>query len=120
MAFVFKHEAVLAFVGRLVRDREFAEWFVARPTQALASHGLTDHDIREVAEVVRSERHEPHLARALQPTVAMLLACIEEATPSEDSLVFHDRYDRLDAELRATHDRLALARQAVRPWWKFW
>jgi hypothetical protein len=120
MALVFKHEALLTFVGRLIRDREFSEWFVARPSQALASHGLTERDVQAMADVLASDRQRPRLAEALRPTVALLLELCEcERMPaSDDSEAI--RMDRLHQELRLTSDRLVVARTEERPWWKFW
>jgi hypothetical protein len=120
MALVFKHEALLTFVGRLIRDREFCEWFVDRPTQALSSHGLTERDVQDMADVLVSDRHRPRLAEALRPTVALLLDLIEcEGQPASDDIVA-TRIDQLHQELRLTSDRLAVARTEERPWWKFW
>jgi hypothetical protein len=117
---VFKHEALLTFVGRLIHDREFCEWFVARPTQALSSHGLTQRDVQDMADVLASDRHRPRLSEALRPTVGLLLEMIEgeRLAVSDDRLA--DRVDRINQELRLTSDRLAVARSEERPWWKFW
>jgi hypothetical protein len=118
---VFKHEAVLTFVGRLLRDREFAEWFAARPDEALASHGLELQDLRQVADLVQSDRYRPELSRALQPTVQLLVGIVEAADGAESDLVAAARWQRLDDELRLARDRVAQARrQSARPWWKFW
>lgn len=120
MTLVFKHEAMLTFVGRLIRDREFSEWFVARPLQALASHGLSAHDLQDVADVVATDRRRPELARALQPTLALLLELIEAPGTVGESSDVAVRHARLATELQAAHDRLAAARAERRPWWKFW
>jgi hypothetical protein len=120
MTLVFKHEAMLTFVGRLIRDREFSEWFVARPLQALASHGLSAHDLHDLADVVATDRRSPQLARALQPTVALLLELIEAPVTGAGSGDVAIRHAWLATELQAAHERLAAARAEARPWWKFW
>jgi hypothetical protein len=117
---VFKHEAVVTFVDRLVRDREFAEWFVAGPEQALASYSLTSRDLRDVADVLDADRYQPALARALQPTVRCLLGLVDDARPDDSADVVLARCARLSEELVATRDRLSTARASRRPWWKFW
>jgi hypothetical protein len=120
VSFVFKHEALLTFVGRLVRDREFSEWFAARPRGALASHGLTERDVRDVADVLAVERSRRAQARALQPTVATMLKLIDEGESSDDPVAAADRFARLDSELHAARTRLEEVRRSARPWWKFW
>jgi hypothetical protein len=120
LALVFKHEALLTFVGRLIRDREFAEWFVARPSEALASHGLTDRDVEDMADILATDRHNPRLARALLPTVSLLVDLIEcDASPNGPGELAQ-RIDRLTSELQRTSERLAVARSETRPWWQFW
>ena len=119
MALVFKHEALLTFVGSLIRDREFSEWFVSQPTEALASHGLSDRDVQDMADVLTNDRHQPQLARALVPTVSLLLEVIDrEASATSSDVTMW--VDRLNAELQSTSNRLAIARTEARPWWKFW
>ncbi len=121
MVYVFKHDAVLTFVGRLVRDREFSEWFVARPEQALASHGLTPADVHEVADVIQSESRHGQIAVALQPTIAFLVEMIDTARDDDPADQIAERCRRLNEEVQAAHDRLAEARaRQPRPWWKFW
>jgi len=120
MALVFKHEALLTFVGRLVRDREFSEWFAARPTQALASHGLQPRDMKDMADVLMNDRNRPKLATALLPTVNLFLDFIEKEPIASTEQDVAGRVAMLDGELRSTHERLQLARTASRSWWKFW
>jgi hypothetical protein len=117
---VFKHEAILIFVDRLVRDREFAEWFVAGPEQALASYSLTTRDLRDVADVLDADRYQPELAQALQPTLRCLLGLIDEARLDDAPDRVPARCTRLSEELTATRERLSVARARRRPWWKFW
>lgn len=120
MGLVSRDESLLIFVGRLLRDREFTEWFVTSPSQALASHGLAGRDVRDVADVIAHDQKHLRTARALAPTVNLFLEVIE----GEGSAATHeevvDRLDRLEAEMRMTHDRLAAARLESRVWWKFW
>ncbi len=120
MALVFRHEALLTFVGRLLRDREFSEWFAARPSQALASHGLSQRDVRDMADVLANERQRPRTARALLPTVNLFLELIATEPTANGSVDFDNRAGRLDAELQSTRERLVLARGESRSWWKFW
>jgi len=115
-----RHEAFLAFVGRLLHDREFSEWFASQPISALASHGLRGQDLRDVAEVLNSERYEAHLAHALRPTVALLIDMVENARPSEAPDAASARYARLEEELQTARVRVSSARASTRPWWRFW
>jgi hypothetical protein len=119
LALVFKHEAILTFVGRLVHDREFAEWFVTRPAEALASHGLSARDLRDTTEILTSSRHRPELSRALLPTVLLLLE-LSQSPPSSGTAELADRVERLTTEIHLTSERIAVARSEPRPWWKFW
>lgn len=116
----FKHEGILAFVERLLRDREFSEWYVSRPTQALASHGLSSRDLADVDEVLRGNRFRPDLSQALRPTVQLLLQLAAEAGDTDQPEVIERRWERLDEQLRVTRQRVAEARARNRPWWKFW
>lgn len=117
---MFRHEGLLTFVGRLSRDREFCEWFAAQPSKALASHGLTDRDLRDLAMVVETEHHHRELATALQPAVQAMLALLDADARGEIGEPA-ERLAHLDAELQATRERLAVARaRSPRPWWKFW
>lgn len=114
---VFKHDALLGFIDRLVRDREFAEWFVAHPDQALASFSLSVGDLRDICEVVEADRYERQFARALRPTMELLL----ELAAGEPEGGVDERCARLRDELRSTRGRIAAARsERSRPWWKFW
>jgi hypothetical protein len=120
MPLVFKHEAVLTFMGRLVNDREFSEWFASRPAQALASHGLSIRDVQDVADVLSRERQQRHVAEALEPVVLTLLEVIDQGAVAEDSDAITQRFARLRTEFSDAHDRLAAARRQSRPWWKIW
>lgn len=114
---VFKHEAVLGFIDRLVRDPEFAEWFVTNPSEALASYSLEASDLREVEDVVETGRYEQQLAHALAPTVRLIREIAESSASSGTAA----RYRLLRDELHGTRERVAIARAArSRPWWKFW
>lgn len=114
---VFKHEAVLGFIDRLVRDPEFAEWFVVDPRQALASYSLAASDLGDVCDVVEAGRYQQHLARALRPTMELLREIAENPAPD----LVRERCGRLQDELRSTRGRVATAREERRrPWWKFW
>lgn len=118
---VFKHEVILTFVGRLIHDREFCEWFAAQPTLALASHGLAARDLQDLAAVLRTDRHQREIAVAMQPTVQVMLDFIEGGDSGGEAPSFEERLARLDSELRAARERLAVARaHHPRPWWKFW
>ncbi|HVC34630.1 MAG TPA: hypothetical protein VNL16_14060 [Chloroflexota bacterium] len=117
---VFKHEVLLAFVGRLNHDREFCEWFAAQPSRALASHGLVRRDLQDLAAILRTDRHQQEIAAALEPAVQVLLDLDEDAEDAGRGSTPEERLARLDAELRAVRDRLAVARTRRRPWWKFW
>lgn len=116
----FKHEAFLAFVERLLHDREFSEWFVSQPGEALATHSLSVQDLQEVNDVLQAERYEPNLSRALRPTLSLLLEVIREAHRPEDPNATRTRLARLEDELGATRLRVSEARTKSRPWWKFW
>jgi hypothetical protein len=120
MGLVIRHESLLTFVGRLLRDREFSEWFVASPSQTLASHGLARSDMRDVADVLAHYQKHLRTAQALAPTVDLFLEIIdgEESAATYGEVV--DRLDRLEAEMQMTHDRLVAARLEPRVWWKFW
>src|SRR5438046_1270758 len=116
---VFKHEAILSFVDRLIHDQEFTEWFVARPAQALASHSLAARDLQDVVDVLATGRGDSHVARALQPTMQLLLVLSAEGNSGGGDT--EERYARLICELKAARERLVLARdKAGRHWWKFW
>ena len=118
---VFKHEGVLAFVGRLVHDREFCEWYAAQPSQALASHGLAPCDLRDLAAILRTTRHQREVAAAMLPMIDLLLDVIDEADAGDAVSRPEQRLARLDAELQSVRERVAVARsQRPRPWWKFW
>ena len=118
---VFKHEGLLAFVGRLTHDREFCEWFAAQPTGALASHGLAASDLQDLAAVLRSDRHQREIAEALQPTIQVMLNLIAAGDVGDEPSQTEERLALLDSELRAARERLAIARShRPRPWWKFW
>lgn len=118
---VFKHEGILTFVGRLVHDREFCEWFASQPTGALASHGLVARDLQDLAAVLRTDRRQRELATALQPVVETLVEIVAEADDDGQTSLPAERLERLDVELRAAQERLAYVRaQRPRPWWKFW
>jgi diadenosine tetraphosphatase ApaH/serine/threonine PP2A family protein phosphatase len=118
---VFKHEGVLAFVGRLVHDREFCEWYAAQPLQALASHGLDPHDLRDLAAILRSDRHHRDVAAALLPMVEVLLDVVEEAETGDATSRPEERLARIDSELQTARERVVVARaRRPRPWWKFW
>ncbi len=118
---VFKHEGLLAFVGRLTHDREFCEWFVAQPTRALASHGLAAQDLRELAAVLRGDHHQRDVADALQPTIQAMLDLVDDDDEIDEQERTAERLARLDSELRAARERLAVVRaRRQRPWWKFW
>jgi hypothetical protein len=120
MALIFKHEAVLTFVGRMIHDREFAEWFAARPSQALASHGLSPQDVRDLADVLSSERRQRDLAVAMQPVVTTMLTLVDTDRDIEGSDEARLRGELLQAELIAARERVAATRAQARPWWKFW
>jgi hypothetical protein len=118
---VFKHEAVLTFIGRLVHDREFCEWFASEPSDAMSSHGLTTRDLEDVADVLRTDRRQPEVAAAMCPMVDVLLRLIEESRQGHVASSPAERLSLLDSELRQVHERLAVARSyRMRPWWKFW
>jgi hypothetical protein len=118
---VFKHEGLLAFVGRLIRDREFCEWFVVQPRDALGSHGLEVRDLEDLAAVLRTDRHQRDVASALQPMIEALLNVIGEAESGDAISRPEERLERLDSELHSVRERLAVVRaRQPRPWWKFW
>ena len=118
---VFKHESVLTFVGRLVHDREFCEWFATEPIAALSSHGLRVGDLEDVVDVLRSDRRQPEVAAAMQPLVEVLVQFINESRQGPWARTPDERISSLDMELHHVRDRLAVTRtQRVRPWWKFW
>ena len=118
---VFKHEAILSFVDRLIHDREFAEWFVAQSSQALSSYNLTPRDLQDVSEVLGSERHQPEVARALQPTLRLLVSLCDDADVGDDPRTIEHRFGGLERELQEARLRIAQARQVrPRPWWRFW
>lgn len=118
---VFKHEALLTFIDRLIHDREFAEWFVAEPEQSLRSYGLAAVDLQDVADVLVRDRGQPAIAGALQPTVQFLLGVVGEARGGDDPELVSRRFARFQVELTSTRERLAAASQPrVRRWWKFW
>ncbi|HVB96980.1 MAG TPA: hypothetical protein VNG11_04560 [Chloroflexota bacterium] len=118
---VFKHEAVLTFVGRLVHDREFCEWFAAEPFQALSSHGLSVRDLEDLNDVLRTDRHQPEVAAAMQPLVEVLVKLFNDSRQGIAASTPDERISSLNAELHQVRDRLAVARrQPPRPWWKFW
>lgn len=118
---VFKHESVLSFVGRLVNDREFCEWYAAQPSQALASHGLAPCDLRDLVAILRSTRSQRDMAAAMLPMIELLLDVCDEANASDGGSRPEQRLAKLDAELRSVRERVADARtRRPRPWWKFW
>ncbi len=118
---VFKHESVLAFVGRLIHDREFCEWYVAQPSKALASHGLAPCDLRDLATILRTTRNQREVAAAMLPMIELLLDVIDEASFGDEASHPEQRLAKLDAELRSVRERVAEARtRHLRPWWKFW
>lgn len=116
----FKHEAFLVFVERLLHDREFSEWFASHPLQALAAHGLTVQDLRDVDEIVHAERYEPRLSRALQPTITLLLEILDAEERGSGEATPIQRWARLQDEIQRTHERVTEVRATSRPWWKFW
>ena len=115
-----KHEAFLAFIERLLHDREFSEWFASQPASALASHGLSSRDLHEVDDILGAERYEARLSRALRPTVALLIAMVDTESLPDPLDPVPDRFARLEEELRATRERVSDVRATTRPWWKFW
>ena len=116
----FKHEAFLAFVERLLHDREFSEWFASQPAEAMATHGLSIQDLRDVDEILHAERYEPRLSRALQPTITMLLEILDTAEQERVDATPIQRWARLQDEIKRTHERVTEVRATSRPWWKFW
>ena len=111
---VFKHEAVLTFVGRLTRDREFCEWFAADPCQALGSHRLEVEDLRDVAAVLQSDHRRPDVSAAMRPMIDTLVRMIEDGGSSDEAAA--GRLACLDGEIQAVRERLAVARTQRRPW----
>lgn len=117
---VFKHEGLLAFIGRLTHDREFCEWFVAQPSNALASHGLAANDLRDLAAVLHGDHRQRDVADALVPTVQAMLDVVDNEEAVDERWPMEDRFATFDSELRAARERLAIVRARRRPWWKFW
>ncbi|MGH2461516.1 MAG: hypothetical protein ACRDIY_21890 [Chloroflexota bacterium] len=117
---VFKHEGLIAFIGRLTHDREFCEWFVARPADALASHGLASGDLRDLIAVLRADHHRREVAEALEPTVQAMLDLVDRGDCDDEQGQTDERLASFDLELRATRERLAVVRSRRRPWWNFW
>jgi len=117
---VFKHEGLLAFIGRLTHDREFCEWFVTQPSKALASHGLAASDLRDLAAVLRADHRQREVAEALEPTVQAMLDVVDGEEAVDDRGPMEERLALFDSELRAARERLAIVRARRRPWWKFW
>ena len=121
-------EALLSFVDRIARDREFREWFAVSPGEALASYRLSVRELRDLDEVLAQERRQRATALALRPLVRLLVETAEAApTPvaamGRDDTAGQVVYERLTAEVAASRARLAAAREAERsrrPWWKFW
>ena len=117
---VFKHEGLLAFIGRLTHDREFCEWFIAQPSKALASHGLAANDLRDLAAVLRADHRQREVAEALVPTVQAMLDVTDHEQDVSQQWPIEERLATFDSELRAARERLAIVRARRRPWWKFW
>ena len=117
---VFKHEGLLAFIGRLTHDREFCEWFIAQPSKALASHGLAANDLRDLAAVLRADHRQREVADALVPTVQAMLDVVDHEQDVGQQWPIEERLATFDSELRAARERLAIVRARRRPWWKFW
>ena len=118
---VFKHEVLLTFVGRLIHDHEFCEWFATEPSSALASHGLAPRDVQDLAGVLRTDRRQREFSEALQPMVQVLLDLIDDAQADVGNSRAQDRLERLDLEIQSARERVADARtRRPRPWWKFW
>ncbi|HEX5418109.1 MAG TPA: hypothetical protein VFZ25_20835 [Chloroflexota bacterium] len=115
-----KHEAFLAFVERLLHDREFSEWFASQPRDALATHGLSARDLRDVDEILHAERYEPRFSRALQPTITLLLELLDADVRPEVGATPVQRWARLQDEIQRTRERVTEVRATSRPWWKFW
>jgi hypothetical protein len=117
---VFKHEALLAFMQRLVRDREFCEWFAAQPVSALASYGLAPRDLSDLVAVLHDARSQREIAAAMEPVVQSMLRIVEDAegpAPSDSC----GRLRLLEEELQGARERVVAARrQRPRPWWQFW
>lgn len=118
---IFKHEVLLSFVGRLIHDREFCEWFATQPGQALASHNLSVRDLEDLASVLQTERQQPEVSAALQPMVGLLLDLAADAGTDPEGTRAAVRLERLRAEIDIARQRVRETRmRRSRPWWKFW
>ena len=114
--------SILAFVERMVRDSEFREWYVARPREALASHGLDGESLQQLYHVLEWGGPYRQTAHLLKPLVDYLVACWKGGD-EEDVVVVRQRYEHLTGQIEKLKGRTefgeAFLRQS-RPWWKFW
>ena len=115
---VWRHDAILTFVNRLTRDQEFREWFAESPSEALASYGLKESDLRYLARALRWETAQREVAGALLPFVEMLIEAAEGHAQEAD-IAYARLTSKID-ELKGQIPEAQARDRSARPWWKFW
>lgn len=114
-------KALVAFLERIVRDKEFREWYIAEPQRALASYGLREGELADLAhfldEAAVRGQLPPEVRDALRPlvrTLARMAGAGPQVLPELQA-----ECERLIAEGQRLAAERKTARRA-RPWWRFW